>query len=45
MFGIKSDEQKELERIVCKLNDEENKKCLEVMVFLYVGRKNPHILR
>ncbi|CAF1373348.1 unnamed protein product [Adineta steineri] len=38
-FGIKSEEQKELEHIVSKLNDEDNKKCLEAMAIYVLGDK------
>jgi hypothetical protein len=39
IFGMKSDEQKELESIVSKLHDEDNKKCLEAMVLYALGEK------
>ena len=37
LFSIKSDDQKELEDIVSKLNDEENKKYLEIMALQLLG--------
>ncbi|CAF3447075.1 unnamed protein product [Rotaria sp. Silwood2] len=39
IFGIKTEEQKELEGIVKKLNDEDNKKCLEAMALYLLGDK------
>jgi hypothetical protein len=39
IFGIKSSEQKELESIVSKLNDEDSKKCLEAMAIYVLGDK------
>lgn len=37
LFGIKTAEQKELESIVSRLNDEESKKCLEAMALYVLG--------
>jgi len=39
LFGMKTDEQWELKNIVSKLNDEDNKKCLEAMVLKTLGEK------
>ncbi|UJR19526.1 hypothetical protein I4U23_022656 [Adineta vaga] len=39
LFGIPTQEQKELENIVCKLNNEDSKKCLEAMVLQALGEK------
>ena len=39
IIGIKSEEQKELESILSKLNDEDSKKCLEAMAFYVLGDK------
>jgi hypothetical protein len=39
LFGMKTDEQRELEKMVSQLNNEDNKKCLEAMVLQTLGEK------
>jgi metal-responsive CopG/Arc/MetJ family transcriptional regulator len=39
IFGVRTEDQKELEKIVSKLNSEDSKKCLEAMVVQTLGEK------
>lgn len=39
LFGIQTEQQKELENVVTKLNNEDSKRCLEAMVLQTLGEK------